>query len=461
LNTWTVNDKSSIDDIRKKYPFLGNEIVKEVKARINTDDADEMVKVLSKVVNEIKESKPCVFINEPEQEVHIGFETFKSFPFTEKKIFDSTPEAVNFLLSKKQYLTHKYSKLKLIKNHLEREMKKVSNKINNLQAVIERGSKEKDYNKYGNLLLANLGLIKSRMTSIVLEDILEKGKKLKIDLNPKLSPQKNAEYYFDKSRSEKTSFAKNIQLLEKAKKDFDKFQQIQNSLNNFESLKDLDALMKKLKIKGPEVSAAKEDLSSKFKQYIIDDKYKGPGGTPSASRPPSAPCRAWSLVLLRVPQGHLVGLQVVQGGGQDLDEPCLQHSLGLVEALGLEGPDDLLPGAFLQDRLSLLRAHAGQARDAVGAVARQGHLKVLPASLGVGDLPHTQFRLPRLEQAAGDGLQILVIGDHDLGGGDGPGGRQDPEGVVGLERRVLDGLPTALGPGPQRPEDHRLSTLLP
>lgn len=274
LNIRTDAVKDSIDSIKKKYPFLGTEIVKEVKARLKTDDADEKLKIFDEVLNEVKESKPCVFINEPEQEVHIGFEHFISNPFSEKKIFGNTPEAVNFLLSKKHFLSYKHSKLKLINNHLEREMKKISNKINNLQAVVDRGSKEEEYSKYGNLLLANLGFIKSRMSSIVIEDIFDQGKKIRIDLNPKLSPHKNAEYYFDKSRSEKTSFAKNTQLLEKAKKDFDKFRQIENSLKEIESIKDLDALMKNLKIKDTDVSTAKDDLGSKFKHYIIDEKYK-------------------------------------------------------------------------------------------------------------------------------------------------------------------------------------------
>ncbi|MDH3268726.1 MAG: NFACT family protein, partial [Ignavibacteria bacterium] len=178
------NSEDLIADIRKKYPFLGNEIVKEVKARINEYDRDTVINNFYEVLNEVKFSKPCVFINEAEQDVHIGFKKFISIPFTEKKIFESITEAVNFCLSKKHYLTYKYSKLKLIKNHLEREMKKVSAKINNLQAVIERGSKEDDYNKYGNLLLSNLGSIKSRMNSIVVEDFISGGGKIKIDLNP-------------------------------------------------------------------------------------------------------------------------------------------------------------------------------------------------------------------------------------------------------------------------------------
>ena len=265
---------NTIEDLRKKYPFIGSEISKEIKARIDNIDRDIVLKTVDRILKEINNSKPCVFINEAEQEVHIGFEKFKSFPFTEKKIFDSIIEAVNFLLSKKHQIVYRYSKLKLIKNHLDRELKKISNKINNLQSVVERGSKDEVYNKLGKLVLVNLGSVKNRMTSIIVEDIFSNGEKIKIELNPKLSPQKNAEYYFDKSRTEKISFTKNVQLLERAKNDFNKIKIIDESLNKIESTKDLDVLMKKLKIKNADESEAKEDLSLKFKQYLIDSKYR-------------------------------------------------------------------------------------------------------------------------------------------------------------------------------------------
>lgn len=189
-------------------------------------------------------------------------------------MFDSLIEAVNYLLSKKYYLQDKYSKEKLVRNHIERELKKVTSKIQNLQGLIERGSKEEEYNKYGKLLLANLGAIKSRMSSIIVEDIISGGDKIKIDLNPSLSPQKNVEYYFDKSRSDKIAFAKNIQLFENAKKDYEHLKKLMNSLNEIDSTKKLDELMKTLRIKQPQESEAKEDLGSKFKQYLIEGKYK-------------------------------------------------------------------------------------------------------------------------------------------------------------------------------------------
>ncbi|MDZ7623979.1 MAG: NFACT RNA binding domain-containing protein [Ignavibacteriaceae bacterium] len=280
LNGWNQIDlliessENYLENIRKKYVILGSEVIKEVKSRVRNYDSDKISDLLAEVLNEIRHSNPCVFIDEMEQEIHPGFENFKSFPFTEKKVFESLIDAVNFLLSKKYYLKDKYSKEKIVRNHLEREIKKVSSKIQNLQGLIERGTKEDEYNKFGQLLLANLGSIKSRMSSIIVEDIISGGEKIKIDLNPSLSPQKNVDYYFDKSRSEKISFAKNLQLFEAAKKDYEHLKKTEDSLNKIESTKELDELMKSLKIKQPQESETKEDLGSKFKQYLIEGKYK-------------------------------------------------------------------------------------------------------------------------------------------------------------------------------------------
>jgi predicted ribosome quality control (RQC) complex YloA/Tae2 family protein len=262
-----------ISEIRKKYPILGNEVIKEVKARLNNEEDESAIEVINEVLSEIKNTKPCVFVDEREQEANLGFEKFKSFPFTEKKEFEYVADAINILLSKKYYLKDKYTKEKIIRNHLEREIKKVSSKIQNLQALIERGTKENEYNKYGKLLLANLGAIKIRMNSIIVEDIISGGDKIKIELNPALSPQKNVDYYFDKSRSEKISFAKNLQLFENAKKDFERLKNIELSLDEIESKTELDGLMKQLKIKTAQESIDKDDISSKFKHYLIDGKF--------------------------------------------------------------------------------------------------------------------------------------------------------------------------------------------
>jgi predicted ribosome quality control (RQC) complex YloA/Tae2 family protein len=268
----SVDQENYLDAIRKKYPILGSEIIKEVKARLRNDGSDNISGLMVEVLNEVRYSRPCAFIDEQEQEAHLGFENFKSIPFTEKRLFENVDDATNYLLSKKHYLEDKYSKEKLVRNNLERELKKVTSKIQNLQGLIERGSKEEEYSRYGKLLLANLGSIQNRISSVIVEDIISGYGKIKIDLNPALSPQKNVDYYFDKSRSEKISFAKNLQLFENAKKDYEQLKKLDNSFNKIESIKELDELMKKLKIKPVNEKEDKEDLILKFKHYLIDGK---------------------------------------------------------------------------------------------------------------------------------------------------------------------------------------------
>jgi predicted ribosome quality control (RQC) complex YloA/Tae2 family protein len=266
-----VIEGNYLDEIRKKFPVIGNDIIREVKSRSNNFSNEESIKLLGEVLEEVRYSKPCLFIDI--DEVKLGFENYKSFPFTKKKLFESVIEAQNYFLSKEHYFDAKNSRLKLIRNHLEREMNKVSSKIQNLQGVIERGSKENEYNKLGKLLLANIKLLKARMSSVTLEDIFTTGEKIEIKLNPKLSPQKNVEYYFDKSKSERTAFAKTQELFKKAIEDFQSLKNTSASLDRIESIKELDELMKKLKIKPTHEKETKEELSSKFKHYLVDGKY--------------------------------------------------------------------------------------------------------------------------------------------------------------------------------------------
>lgn len=269
----TEIQENYLDKIRKKYPIIGNDIIKEARARSNDVDNLQTVNILSEVLNEVRNSRACVFIDSDIDEIKLGFEHFKSISFTEKKLFESVIEAQNYLLSKEHYLKAKTSRLKLIRNHLERELTKVSSKIQSLQGVIERGSKVNEYNKIGKLLLANLDALKAGMDTISVVDIFGEGEKMEIKLNPKIFPQKNIDYYFDKSKSERTAFAKTEELFNKARREFQFLRNTLESLNDIKSIKELDELMKKLKINQTHEKGTKEDLSSKFKHYLIDNKY--------------------------------------------------------------------------------------------------------------------------------------------------------------------------------------------
>lgn len=264
-----VNDL--LNNLRKKYPFIGREIIKEVKARISSED--EVIETLHNILNEIKKDNPTVFIDENTKEVNLGFENFQSIPFTHKDVFDNIFPALSFFLKNNFYLTEEAKNEKIILKHLDRELGKISSKMNSLKTRIEKGSREEEYKKIGNLILINLTNMHAGMEFVELKNIYENSDPVKIKLDKKLSPKQNADLYFDKSKSERINFKKSKELFMNAKEEYDNLISIKSKLNVIKELEDYKKIMKDLKIKDIDSTSKKDELKSKFRHYIIENKY--------------------------------------------------------------------------------------------------------------------------------------------------------------------------------------------
>jgi predicted ribosome quality control (RQC) complex YloA/Tae2 family protein len=259
-------------DIKKKYPIIGNEIIKGAKRRDKSNNENKSL-ILEKVLNEIIDEQPTVLIDENSGEVYLAPKSFDVFEHSEKKPFDTLIEAQTFFLAKKRFLSEKQRLLKLITKHIERELKKTANKLNKLNTVVQRESKEEEYNRLGNLLLVNISKIKTGMDSIEIENIYGSNEIIKIKLNPKLPPRRNIDHYFDKSKSEKIGIEKSRELLKQAKTKFKELQATEEKLKSIDDLKELKGIMKKMKIKDKDDIESKDDIKLKFKHYLIDNKY--------------------------------------------------------------------------------------------------------------------------------------------------------------------------------------------
>lgn len=261
----------SIEEIRNRYKFIGREIENEVNARKPSNESDS--EILLNVLQDIFTETPVVYADDNSGEVHIGFNSLKIYSTFEKHLFETIIEAFNQFLSKKNQYEEKNSKLKKVISFLERELKKNSSRLNNLLVVIEKGSQEEQLNKIANLLLINLNKIHSGLSEIEVDDIYSTGLRVKIKLVTKLSPQKNVDRYFEKSRDSKINFEKSSKLYLITKKEYEKLQSYQQQIQNNPTLEDINKIMKELKIKDDEKQKYNEDISSKFKHYIIEKKY--------------------------------------------------------------------------------------------------------------------------------------------------------------------------------------------
>ena len=104
------------------------------------------------------------------------------------------------------------------------------------------------------------------MNKIELEDFYNEGKSTIIKLDPKLSPQKNVNWYFEKAKNEKKSLTKSLQLAKETSKKFNALEKTKEKIEKAATIKDYNSIMKELKIKN-ETRKSQE----KYRVYVGKD----------------------------------------------------------------------------------------------------------------------------------------------------------------------------------------------
>ncbi|HZW38145.1 MAG TPA: NFACT RNA binding domain-containing protein [Ignavibacteriaceae bacterium] len=259
--------------LNKEFPFLGKEVILEVKTRLEYFDKDKVIDEINKIIHSILNDNIAAYINDDDGSIRISAGGFHIFPFTNKVEFESYVQALKdfFKSIYKQETINLYKKR--IEKHLLNELDKLADKINNLRSTAEKIDRSEEYNKIANLLLINIYKLKKGMSFIELEDIYNSNQILKVKLNPELDPKGNISSYFDKSKNEKKIieqaqflYIRTIQKYEEVKFLFEDFKKIT-------VLEDYKKLFNNLRIKMDSNENKKEDLKDKFKHYIIEGKY--------------------------------------------------------------------------------------------------------------------------------------------------------------------------------------------
>lgn len=258
------------ENIKRDYPFIGKEILFENKIRTGNGNDLQSIKML---LEEIECDSFRVFVDDNTGSVKLSFSSFKQFPYTDSHHFDSVLDALNLYLPLKFKLEKELSNEKILKRHLDLLAQRLSTKLNKLKIVFDRESRDEEYQNKANILLINIHLIKPGMKEIELQNIYTGNTNIIIKLDPSKSPRKNVDNYFEKSRSEKIKRAKSRELFEKTKTEFEVIREKIIELENEISPQRIKQLMDEFKIKPKNQTEEKDDLRSKFKKYIIDNKY--------------------------------------------------------------------------------------------------------------------------------------------------------------------------------------------
>ena len=259
--------------LKTKYPIVGNDIISEVKSRAYRENKEEIAEQLSKVIKEIFYEKPTLFVDWKSLQVYLGVSSFNIFPYSEKLFFENLINALNSFISKKIYFEHLSGKKKKIQKYLDKELSHLSSKLNKLKGILEKGSKESEYQRLGNLLLINISLIHKGMTVIDLEDIYNENNRISIKLNETLTPKKNIDSYFDKAKNDRIKYEKSQELFNNSSEKYIHLKIIEKRFEEAQEPEDYIKIMKELNIKEESNKHYDDEIQNKFKHYLIENKY--------------------------------------------------------------------------------------------------------------------------------------------------------------------------------------------
>ncbi len=250
-----------------KYRFIDKNIKHEIDKRGYQDNNG-----LKAIINEIISDDIAVCFDEDK-----GLPVFQPTTFLKSKNSRDANNFDNYFDALNYYLTLQYNRTKEkniraeLERHIENEIERLSNKLNNLKSRIDDGSKEEVYYKNANLLLNSISKIKKGMKSIELE-YYDSGEKIKIDIDEKLTPDQNVKKMFDKAKSERINYEKSKELFIKAKSEYDKLLETKLRLEKTETSSELSPIKKELKIK-TKMTHDNTAEKNNFRHFLIDGKY--------------------------------------------------------------------------------------------------------------------------------------------------------------------------------------------
>lgn len=165
-----------------------------------------------------------------------------------KKYKDPIIAVTKFYLEHQKKYWLLYEKQKIIKS-LSVKIRKTASYIKKAEKKLDELQNFIDYRQTADILMANLHRVRQGNSSVELLDFYN-NVSIKIKLNPKFSPQKNAEHYYRKSKNQKIEIKTIQKNVEQKKERIHTTQKLLQQIESIDNLKLLRLFKKEHRIEG-------------------------------------------------------------------------------------------------------------------------------------------------------------------------------------------------------------------
>lgn len=259
--------------IKAEFPFIGREILSETSFRTGSNELEEYLRHLNEVIDEVENGNITVFFDSSSGKIVMAPSSFHIFDQQEGQEFNSYTEALNNYLIRKYQTQSIVEMRKTVSKNLDQQIAKVSRKLDEVLFRLNEPSKEEFYRDCGNLLLANIHLIRKGMEKIEVENYYNNNELVSIILDTKKDAKGNIDRYFEKAKNDRQSKIVLEKLQSSLKKQLSELQQKKFSFENANKIEEYRKIMSDLHIKENQGENYHREENFNFKHYIIENKY--------------------------------------------------------------------------------------------------------------------------------------------------------------------------------------------
>ena len=274
--------------LKTAYPQLGPVYVREALYRagrsadetsggLSSGDARALLGGLRSVLDELL-NKPIARLYERQDEAPLlSLCDLQHLAGIEARTFDSIEGALAVRIGEAYRSKGFHDEKARILAQIDRALHRQEQALAKVEQEASKASRAQQYERFGSLLMANLGGLSKGMPSVEVEDIFDSSQiRVRIPLEQALSPSQNAERYFTKAKKARTAAEDTNRRRAMLEGELREARMLRAAIEAAESREDLTACvahhrspLKKLGISSPDAALKGKDERVPFRVFTV------------------------------------------------------------------------------------------------------------------------------------------------------------------------------------------------
>jgi len=235
------NEVVTIPQLKTAFPYLDKYLI--AKIQHYEQQGDTLPIAYQKLIDEAQNKE--YFITNPTEPQLPDFFIIQPIDSPELIVKQGIAESLNYFLRKRFY-SLRYQKIsQTLHKQLNTQLKSIEKKILSATETLQKLTHLHSPEELANIIMANLHLLKPNSKTADIPDIYNDNELITITLNPNLTPQQNAEHYYQLQKQNKIKLEQSQQHLSQSQNQQNQLLTIQNELNNATTFDLLKILLQK------------------------------------------------------------------------------------------------------------------------------------------------------------------------------------------------------------------------